>query len=107
MDDKLNFLDVCIIKKGNSLIHNWYHKPTFSGRYLNYFFRHPLCQKVGTIIGLIDRVLSLSHPMFHQENFEAIIKILINNGYSLKLIFTMIKKGYQKIQTFECSESQI
>ncbi|KYN19346.1 hypothetical protein ALC57_08319 [Trachymyrmex cornetzi] len=53
--------------------------------------RHPLCQKVGTIVGLIARVLSLSHPIYHQANFELIIKILINNGYPLKLIFSEIK----------------
>ena len=46
--DKLDFLDVSLIKKGNSLIQNWYHNPTFSGRYLNYFSRYSLCQKVGT-----------------------------------------------------------
>ena len=52
--DRLDFLDISLIKKRNSLVKNWYHKPTFSGRYLNYVSRHPLCQKVGTIIGLIE-----------------------------------------------------
>ena len=95
-EDKLNFLDVCLIKKRNTLIQNWYHKSTFSGRYLNYFSRHPLCQKVGTIVGLIDRILSLSHLIYHQENFELIIKILLNNGYPLKFIFSEIKNKLSK-----------
>ncbi|KYN38511.1 hypothetical protein ALC56_07111 [Trachymyrmex septentrionalis] len=60
--DKLDFLDISLIKKGNSFIQNWYHEPTFSNRYLNYFSIHPLCQKVRTI-DLIDRVLSLSHSI--------------------------------------------
>ncbi|KYN42687.1 hypothetical protein ALC56_02887 [Trachymyrmex septentrionalis] len=94
--DRLDFLDISLIKKRNSLVKNWYHKPTFSGRYLNYFSRHPLCQKVGTIVGLIDRVLSLSHSICHQENFELIIKILLNNGYPLKLIFSEIKNRLSK-----------
>lgn len=42
--ETLNFLDVTTIKEKNFLIH-WYHKPTFSGRYLNYFSYHTLCQK--------------------------------------------------------------
>ncbi|KYN17286.1 Putative nuclease HARBI1 [Trachymyrmex cornetzi] len=67
--DKLNFLDV---------------KQTFSGRYLNYFSRHPLCQ----IVGLIYRVLSLSYPFYHHENSELIIKILLNSGYHRHLEWT-------------------
>ena len=94
--ERLDFLDVSLIKKGNSLVQNWYHKPTLSGRYLNYFSRHALCQKVGTIIDLIDKVLFLSHPIYHQENFELIIKILLNNGYPLKLIFSEIKNKLSK-----------
>ena len=74
--DKLDFLDVSLIKKGNSLILNWYHKPTFSDRYLNYFSSF---MPKRTIVGSIDRVLFLSHPIYHQENFELIIKILLNN----------------------------
>jgi len=34
--DRLNFLDLTIIKKDNSLIFDWFRKPTFLGRFLNY-----------------------------------------------------------------------
>ncbi|KYN36163.1 hypothetical protein ALC56_09483 [Trachymyrmex septentrionalis] len=70
-----------------------HHKPFFD-RYLNYISRHPLCQKNRII--LIDRVLSLSYPIYHQENFELLIKILLNNGYPLKLIFSEIKNRLSK-----------
>ncbi|KYQ47753.1 hypothetical protein ALC60_13217, partial [Trachymyrmex zeteki] len=90
--DTLNFLDLTLIKEGNILIYDWYHKPTFSARFLKFFSCHPLCHKVGTIISLIDRVLALSHPRFHCKNFEFIINILMNNGYPLDLIFKNIKK---------------
>jgi len=63
---------------------------------LNYFSRYLLCQKIETIIGLIDRVFSLSYFIYHQKNFELIIKILLNNGYPLKLIFSKIKIDCQK-----------
>jgi len=39
--DKLNFLDVTIMKNNNKLEFNWYHKPTFLGRYLNYLLPTP------------------------------------------------------------------
>jgi len=38
----------------------------------------------------------LSHPIYYQENFELIIKILLNNGYSLELIFSEIKNRLSK-----------
>jgi len=74
------------------LIFDWYHKPTFSGHFLNYASQHPSTHKKGTIISLIDRVFTLSHPEFHKKNFDLIIKILIENGYPLDLIFWTIKK---------------
>jgi len=73
--DRINFLDATIIKNNNKLIFDWYHKPIFSDKYLSFLPRHPLCQKRGTIIGLIERMFMLSHPSFHQKNLELIIKI--------------------------------
>jgi len=86
----INFLDTTIIIKNNRIIFDWYHKPTFSGRYLNYWSQHPLSQKKGTIIGLVDRIFLLSHPEFHQKNFSFIIRILLENDYPLKFIFNTI-----------------
>ncbi|XP_029673125.1 uncharacterized protein LOC115241501 [Formica exsecta] len=88
--DKLNFLDISILLINNRLITDWFHKPTFSGRYLNFLSQHPTCQKRGTIIGLVDRAFLLSHPQFHQKNFDFIIKILLDNNYPLDFIFQTI-----------------
>lgn len=51
---------------------------------------HPLCQKRGTIIGLIDKVFSLSHPTFHRENIELVINFLLENAYLLDFIFRVL-----------------
>jgi len=32
----LNFLEISVINKNGQLMFDWYHKPTFSGRLLNY-----------------------------------------------------------------------
>jgi len=85
--DMLNFLDVTIIKNNNSIIYNWYHKPTFSGRYLNFLSQHPLSQKRGTVMGLVDRAFFLSRPEFHLDNLKFIIRLLMENDYPLKFIF--------------------
>ena len=33
--DSLNFLDICLIKKEETFIFDWYHKSMFSSRFLN------------------------------------------------------------------------
>jgi len=75
--NSLNFLDLSLIKSEGYLIFDWFQKPTFSGRFLNYNSQHPFIHKKGTIISLTDRVINLSHPGFHKKNFDLIIKVLI------------------------------
>jgi len=62
---RINFLDTTIVIENNRLKLDWYHKPTYSSRYLNYWSQHPMSQKRGTIISLVDRAFLLSHPDFH------------------------------------------
>jgi len=95
--DRLDFLDISIIRQGNTLIFDWFRKPTFSGRFLNYYSHHPFTQKRGTMYSLIDRVIRLSHPLFHKENFDHVIKILLDNGYPLGLIFSTIRRRLHTI----------
>jgi len=68
-------------------------------------------------MGLVDRAFLLSHPEFHQKDFE-LIKILWGNDYPLDFIFNTISvriKGLindkitkQKINTTEkCSNKKI
>jgi len=86
----INFLDITIIIENKKIMFNWYHKPTFSGRYLSYLSQHPLSQKRGTVFGLVDRAFLLSHPRFHQGNFELITKVLLENDYPLSFILNTI-----------------
>jgi len=95
-DNKLDFLDVSLILTDNHLIFDWYHKPTFSGRYLNYFSQHPVCQKRGTALGLIDRVILLSHPKFHIKNISLATKILLDNNYPVDFVFNVF---HERIKT--------
>ena len=95
--DRLNFLDVTVIR-GNELVKfNWYHKPTFSSRCLNFWSQHPVSQKIGTIAGLIDRVVLLSNSKFYLDNLCFIIKVLLKNDYPLNLIFENISNCLKNI----------
>ena len=96
-DGRLNFLDVTLILFDNHIIFDWFHKATFSGRYLNFLSQHPLCQKRGTVIGLIDRIFNLSHPTFHCKNLKLIIDILLNNSYPLWFVFKTLHERIKSL----------
>src|SRR5436190_12795753 len=100
----LNFFDVSLIIRDNYIIFDLFHKPSFSGRYLNFFSQHPVCQKRGTIIGLIDRVFHLSNPAFHVKNFELIINILLDNSYPIDFIFQTLRERIKKLINASNSE---
>ncbi|XP_018375985.1 PREDICTED: uncharacterized protein LOC108769469 [Trachymyrmex cornetzi] len=87
---RLNFLDITIIKNNQSLEFDWYHKPTYSGRYLNFFSEHPLSQKKGTVMGMVDRAFLLSVPKYHKKNLLFVIETLLNNDYPVDFIFNVM-----------------
>ncbi|XP_026824291.1 uncharacterized protein LOC113561691 [Ooceraea biroi] len=93
----LNFLDVTVILEDDVLITNWYRKPTFSGRYINFFGNNPLHHKINVITSLIDRAILLSDKRFHDANIDLVKSILINNSYPLDSIERHIKMRRKKI----------
>ncbi|KYN08455.1 hypothetical protein ALC62_00564 [Cyphomyrmex costatus] len=88
--NRISFLDVELINHNNILEFDLYHKPTSSGRFLNFLSLHPLSQKRGIIIGMVDRIFLLSHPKYHLKNLKHLVSILINNDYPLDFIFNSI-----------------
>ena len=76
--------------KEKHLTFDWYQKPIFLGRFLNYFSNHLISQKKGIIFGLVDRVLLLYDSEFYHKNLTLIVNILIENDYPLKFIFNAI-----------------
>jgi len=86
----LNFLDLTLIISDGIMMLDWYKKDTCSGRYLSYFSGHPLCHKIGTIYGLVDRAILLSHPIFQQKNLEYVVEVLLENSYPLELVLNKI-----------------
>jgi len=87
---RLNFLDVTIINNEGKVEFDWYRKPTFSGRVLNFLSHHPVTQKRGVLISMIDRAFLLSHPKHHNDNLNFIIETFIKNNYPLQFIFDTI-----------------
>jgi len=82
--DKLNFLD--IIKNDSVIEFDWFHKPTFSDRFINYYSLHPLSQKRGVIIDMFDRAVLLLYLKYHSENVK-FVNTFLKNDYPIEFIF--------------------
>lgn len=93
--DNINFLDVSLIFN-KTLCVDWYHKPTSSGRFLNFHSYHPISHKRGIIFGSIDKVFQLSETQFHARNIRWIIDALLKNGYPLDFVFKNINIRIRK-----------
>jgi len=87
---RLDFLDVTIINNNDKIEFDWFHKSTFSGRYLNFLSAHPLSQKRGALMGTIDRAFLLAHPKYHEKNLRFIIDTFKSNDYPVEFIFNVI-----------------
>ena len=95
--NSINFLDVTIINNNNYLELDWYRKPTFSIRYLNYLSSHPISHKKGIIMDMLDRAMLFSDPQFHYGNIKFIICTLLNNNPRQNLFLTWsIKYWFNK-----------
>src|SRR5580765_4521485 len=88
----LNFLNTTVLRFNNKLMTNWFRKPTWSGRYINFHSCHPLKFKINTIYNLVDHAISLSDYRFHHENLEIVKNILSNNCFPSKIIKRYIHK---------------
>ena len=86
----ISLLDLTLKIIDNKIHTDWFQKETFSGRLLSFHSNHPICHKKGIIYNLVDRAILLSHLMFQKKNLELIIKMLLNNGYPLNMIFNEI-----------------
>lgn len=88
---RIPFLDTMFIREGNSVHTNWYKKPIASGRLLNFLSSHPYDVKRGIATAFAKRVISLSHPKYHTENYKIIVDILIKNNYPMSMVNKIIK----------------
>ena len=92
VNSSISFLNATVIRFDNRLITNWYRKPTWSGRYINYHSNHPLKYKINTIYNLVDHAILLSNDSFQQKNIELVHDTLLNNCFPEHIIKRHIQK---------------
>jgi len=74
-NNKFNFLNTSVIRADNgTLLTN--RKPTYSGRYINFYLSHLYQFKLNTIINLVDHAIILSDEKFHACNLATVKSIL-------------------------------
>lgn len=93
---KINFLDITLHHLDKKILTEWYTKPTWSSRYLNFNSCHPMTQKKSVIIGLADRVIELSDPEYREQNIKKAKLALQENDYPLNLINKIFKNRIHK-----------
>ncbi|XP_046491078.1 uncharacterized protein [Neodiprion pinetum] len=94
---RISFLDVLIINDNQFIKTDWFHKATWSQRYLNYHSHHPRSYKIGTINCLVDRAIRLSSMEFHKKNLSLIQQVLSKNDYPPRLLNKHIQFKYDSI----------
>jgi Reverse transcriptase (RNA-dependent DNA polymerase) len=91
-NQKINFLDMTLIRQENKIITNYYNKECSSNRILSFNSKHPFNMKFNTALAYAKRVKSLSHPQFYVSNIERITEVLLKNNYPQNVIDKVIKK---------------
>lgn len=96
-DGKISFLETMCIRDFRSVKTDWFHKPTWSGRYLNFKSHLPMTYKRNTVTLLADKILKLSEPEFHAKNFELLKTTLLENLYPGYLVDQLINESRNKL----------
>lgn len=99
-NNKISFLDVELqhLEDGN-IITDIYHKPTWSGRYLNYNSHLPATYKRNTIHILVQKIFKVSHQTYIQKNLNQLRDVLHDNNYPHHIINKEMINAINKIKS--------
>ena len=93
IDNEISCLDVLLIRYNDKVKTNWYIKPTFSGRFLNYYSKHPRSQKIAMVYNLVASAINLCNEKFHDGNLDKIKSLFIQNDYPIWFIEKFVSKS--------------
>lgn len=99
INNSIAFLDLYLTRENNKITTNWYRKPTWSGRLINFFSHHPFRQKIGIIYMLVDRAIKLSNEKHWSNNIKLIKDTLLANQYPPDLINKKISERLNTIKS--------
>jgi len=92
-NNRLNYLDLTIMKCNNSLKFKIYRKPTTTSQTINNNSHHPQNQKMAAYNSFVHRLLSVPMDQTDYEEEVSIIKfIAVANGYKSSIVDNLIIK---------------
>lgn len=97
---EINFLDISLSIIHNKIITYWYHKDTWSGKYLNYHSYSQMKYKKIVINSFVNRAMLLTSPGFHNNMLNIVRNTLLKNCYSLSWNDFQIKKRIKQLTSF-------
>ena len=81
-NNQINFFDITITREPDiNIITNWFTKPTWIGRYINWN---------------LDRVLTFSNIKFRNNNLNELKCALIKNDYTEQFVNKLIKRSIHR-----------
>lgn len=98
-DNKINFLDLTIIRENKKLNYDIFRKPTHTNRYIPADSFHPFKYKAAAFNSMFDRLfkIPLSKERFQKEKSH-ILEIASVNGFELEEIKKLFVKKEMKIK---------
>jgi len=69
--DKSDFLDLTF---NNNLEFDWYRKPTFSAKFINFMSSHPPSKKRRVIMNIVDKAILLRIPNIIKKIYPLLLK---------------------------------
>lgn len=95
----ISFLDTLVTVTDESKCKiNWFRKPTWSGRVLNYHSHHSNNQKIAMVYNLVDKAILLADKEYHSDNIKLVKRTLENNLYPRDFVDLHVKKRCDKIK---------
>lgn len=99
--NSISFLDVLVINNNGRIKTDWYTKPTFSGRFLNYLSQHPITNKIVMVYNIVDRAIKLADKEFYIKNIRTAEELLIDNNYPTDFVNKYVGKRLSTIYSNE------
>ncbi len=108
IENKLPFLDVCVVRDRDVLKTTVYRKKTHTGQYLNFLSNHQKSVKEGVAYSLFDRAKSLCSDQDGKlEEFKKVESDLANNGYPQSMINKCKKPREKKSESENLDETKL
>lgn len=90
IDSKIPFLDLLLIRENDTLLIDYYRKPTSSNRILNFRSHHPMKQKISIVKQNLHKIRNLCSKQFIERNIANLKELLRQNNFPKGLINRLI-----------------